>query len=634
MAMAGSRGSGMLGRIASSAGGNGMLSMLEAGGADMGALELGALGGPLGIAAVLAYKIGKGIVRAPFELRDKFMEAQAPAAEYMSLRSRYAALGRVGNVDSRGVEGAFSGGDAGLASIGVGPSEGAAILGRYGVAQRSAGTSVDVVRAIASQQYAGSLSGLGTDRYAASANFAQNAGFTLPGLGQSTDQASGLQRYFKKLESVTSVAVAAGMDRSVAVSNVENLLRAGAMSGAAGLGSGKGVADQYARMIQGGTAPDRMGVTAGDMLQGSLSLPDKIGFSGDALHMGVMGSAIQNLGGTKAFLDPADSALIRIIGKDSYNSFVQSTTGAKLISNLHDAAKTGNGVAVQNALAPLIKGNSQADLYIAKHSYLNSIGGYYGQVALGNFLGVNQTSLASQEATAGLPTSAGSASGTRGVKNNNPLNLSYLPGQGAVGSDGRFGRYATMEQGISADTRQLMLYQDRDKLSSIRQLVSKWAPSSDGNDVASYVAQVSQQMGISPDAPLDLHNAAVAQSLVTAMAKRESGVNLDPATVKRGVQMAYGQPVQPLANGPYASIAEGNNVSGQNTANTRVDQLKRDTGSLSADYFTQMAGGAIGKTATDTSRAVTKFDSSAIGSIGDTLNSMVSAITGSTSGLV
>ena len=338
MAMSGARGGGMLGRMASSAGGNGMLSMLEGAGMDMGALELGALGGPLGIAALLAYKVGKGIVRAPFELRDKALEAQAPAMEYMALRSRYATLGRAGNVDSRRVEGAFSSGDAGLAAIGVGPTQGADILSRYGIAQRSAGASVDVVRAIASQQYAGSLSGLGTDRYAASAGFAQNAGLTLPGLGQSTDQASGLQSYFKKLESVTSVAVAAGMDRSQAVANVENLLRTGAMAGGM-MGSGQGVVDQYARMMQGGTSADRLGVTAGDMMQGSLSLPDKIGFGGDALHMGVMGSAIQAMGGTKAFEDPSDRALIKIIGQDSYNSFVQSATGAKLISNLLESAE-------------------------------------------------------------------------------------------------------------------------------------------------------------------------------------------------------------------------------------------------------------------------------------------------------
>lgn len=67
--------------------------------------------------------------------------------------------------------------------------------------------------------------------------------------------------------------------------------------------------------------------------------------------------------------------------------------------------------------------------------------------------------------------------------------------------------------------------------------------------------------------------------------------------------------------------------------NTRVDVLKRYTGSLSTDYFTGLASGAIGKAGTDISRSVTKFDSSAIGSIGDTLNAMVSAVTGSTSGL-
>jgi hypothetical protein len=83
-----------------------------------------------------------------------------------------------------------------------------------------------------------------------------------------------------------------------------------------------------------------------------------------------------------------------------------------------------------------------------------------------------------------------------------------------------------------------------------------------------------------------------------------------------------------------ANAAGGPNDMGSiNTANANTDILRQNAGSLSTRYFTELAGGAIGKAATGISGGVTKFDNSAIGDIGGLLNSMVSAVSGSTCGL-
>ncbi len=122
----------------------------------------------------------------------------------------------------------------------------------------------------------------------------------------------------------------------------------------------------------------------------------------------------------------------------------------------------------------------------------------------------------------------------RGVRNNNPLNLSYAPGQGAVGSDGRFGVYDTPEAGFAASERQLLRYQ-AGGVGTLSGVINKWAPASDGNDTNSYIASVSRGTGLAPDAPLDFRNRETAAAVVAEMARHETGRRFDPEVVQRGV---------------------------------------------------------------------------------------------------
>jgi hypothetical protein len=139
----------------------------------------------------------------------------------------------------------------------------------------------------------------------------------------------------------------------------------------------------------------------------------------------------------------------------------------------------------------------------------------------------------------------------RGIRNNNPLNLEYRQGQGAVSSDGRFGVYANMEGGVAAASRQLLLYQDRDHLNTLKSIINKWAPASDNNDTAGYVKQVSGMLNIDPDQQIDLHDQNMMAALVIAMAKRETGKKLAPDVVLRGV----GQALPPSAPSPVLGSA-------------------------------------------------------------------------------
>lgn len=146
----------------------------------------------------------------------------------------------------------------------------------------------------------------------------------------------------------------------------------------------------------------------------------------------------------------------------------------------------------------------------------------------------------------------------RGLRNNNPLNLTYVAGQpGVQGSDGRFGRYATPEEGIAASVRQLQMYGQRG-LTTPTQIIGQWAPPSE-NNTGSYVAAVSRAAGLDPNQPVDLSDPAVVSRLVGAMAQHENGRPLDPAVVQRGVQMGLGGGAAPASAPASAPQAGGIN---------------------------------------------------------------------------
>lgn len=116
------------------------------------------------------------------------------------------------------------------------------------------------------------------------------------------------------------------------------------------------------------------------------------------------------------------------------------------------------------------------------------------------------------------------AYGPRGIRNNNPGNINYV-GQAGAHSDGRFAVYSTPQAGLAAMASQLRLYINRDHIDTIRGIISKWAPASDGNATSEYIKHVSQRMGISADAHIDPNNVASIAGLMHAITQSENGID-------------------------------------------------------------------------------------------------------------
>jgi len=102
------------------------------------------------------------------------------------------------------------------------------------------------------------------------------------------------------------------------------------------------------------------------------------------------------------------------------------------------------------------------------------------------------------------------------AQNHNPGNL-RVPG-----SASKFQSFANDDAGLRAMASQLQLYEDRDKLDTIAKIIAKYAPASDHNDTAAYIANVSQRTGLGADTHLDLHDPATLSKVIAAMTKQEN----------------------------------------------------------------------------------------------------------------
>lgn len=142
------------------------------------------------------------------------------------------------------------------------------------------------------------------------------------------------------------------------------------------------------------------------------------------------------------------------------------------------------------------------------------------------------------DGVAAIDAAAGPAGTSRGLRNNNPGNIEdgpfarSLPGY--AGTDGRFATFKTIEDGQKAQSELLDNY-GKHGVNTINGIVSRWAPSSDGNDTGAYAKSVATDMGVDPNQPLDMSNASVRSRLATAMAKVENGGGVGATAGARNV---------------------------------------------------------------------------------------------------
>lgn len=121
----------------------------------------------------------------------------------------------------------------------------------------------------------------------------------------------------------------------------------------------------------------------------------------------------------------------------------------------------------------------------------------------------------------------------RGIRANNPGNLIWVDTfrcQGQLPHDptieSRFARFSSPVWGLRALARQLIVYQDRYKLSTVLGMVNRWAPPNE-NDTGAYVRFVAGEVGVDPTETINVHHPETLVRLVRAITRHENG--RDPA---------------------------------------------------------------------------------------------------------
>lgn len=134
-----------------------------------------------------------------------------------------------------------------------------------------------------------------------------------------------------------------------------------------------------------------------------------------------------------------------------------------------------------------------------------------------------------QEALAWMKAHPGQAfpGNERGIRNNNPGNIEFA-GQDGATSDGRFAQFRTPFEGLRALSRQLLRYYDGKttgkQLRTVSDIVSTWAPKNE-NDTLAYIAHISQMLGVSPDAEINLRDPNVMTTMMNGIIQKENGRN-------------------------------------------------------------------------------------------------------------
>jgi len=129
----------------------------------------------------------------------------------------------------------------------------------------------------------------------------------------------------------------------------------------------------------------------------------------------------------------------------------------------------------------------------------------------------------------------------RGIRNNNPGNIRYdgTLWQGETGQDGGgFVTFDTPEHGIRALAKVLISYQTKHGLTTIGQMINRWAPPVE-NDTDAYVVAVCKACSASPSNPYTLTPSRLA-TLAAAIIHQENGEQpYSDAVIETGVDSAF-----------------------------------------------------------------------------------------------
>lgn len=112
----------------------------------------------------------------------------------------------------------------------------------------------------------------------------------------------------------------------------------------------------------------------------------------------------------------------------------------------------------------------------------------------------------------------------RGERDNNPGNLEGgIAWRGLLGHDGPYDTFDTVANGLRALALDLINQQRLHGLRTIGDIIPKFAPAADHNNVAAYIAAVCAETGWQAGQQLDLTQPATLVSLMRAVIAHENG---------------------------------------------------------------------------------------------------------------
>lgn len=115
----------------------------------------------------------------------------------------------------------------------------------------------------------------------------------------------------------------------------------------------------------------------------------------------------------------------------------------------------------------------------------------------------------------------------RGIRNNNPGNIRRTSdawqGLRDVQTDDAFFQFTTAEWGLRALMKLIRNYYVRYNLNTVREIISRWAPSSE-NNTAAYVDHVAARIGFGPDEYIPAID-AVLIPIAKAITRHENGID-------------------------------------------------------------------------------------------------------------
>lgn len=129
---------------------------------------------------------------------------------------------------------------------------------------------------------------------------------------------------------------------------------------------------------------------------------------------------------------------------------------------------------------------------------------------------------------------------SRGIRNNNWLNIRINNTNDWLGkvrnnTDGEFEQFETPEHGIRAAVILLRNYAKAGN-NTLSKIISKWAPNNE-NHTKQYTKTISEWTGIDPEKELDLHDTNILESILYAMAKYETGKEVNIDTIRNGIKL-------------------------------------------------------------------------------------------------